>query len=208
MKRMIACSFILPLILGGCNMLDLPAYVLFGGHKSKVKAEYAGLENTRTAIFVVAGPAIEFEYPYARKSLALWIAHYIKENVPSATFVDQERIDDFQRERLDWYELSVPELAERFNAQQVLYLDLIRFTMREENSVNLLRGNVIADVRVYDLQQDAVLPVYQTEITAMYPEHNPMPMGDAAWQVVQRETMEHFAQILAKKFYDHEIADD
>lgn len=194
--------------LGGCNAFEFPLYVLFGGQKKTIPAEYEGLNNARTAIVIVAGPGVDFEYPYARHSLALWIANRLQEHVKGIEFVSQDVVDRFQRENLDWYEIPVGELGREFQAQRILYVDLLTYTMLEEHSVNLLRGLIIGDVRVYDIDADAELPAYQTEISAVFPEHSPVPVSDEAWQKIPRMTMLAFAEKLAMKFFDHKVAND
>ncbi|MBN2210669.1 MAG: hypothetical protein JW709_04660 [Sedimentisphaerales bacterium] len=193
------------IMVAGCNILSYPLYVLFGEQQKTVKAEYSGLAGARTAIVVAVGPATEFEHPMVRSNLALASAYEIGREVKGATFVDQQAIERFQQEDLDWFYLPVLKIGQRFEAQRVLYLDIIEFTLEEENSVNLLRGRVTADVRVYDMA-DAKPdePVYQTEVSVMFPTDNPVPMADMATRaILENQTVGEFAKALVKKFHDH-----
>ena len=177
MKRRVVITAAIAMFIGGCNILEYPLYVLFGNQTKKVKAEYTGFAEKNTAIMIMAGPDVEFEYPNATTDLALWVGHSIGENVKDVRFIDQEKIDDFMREDLDWYKLSMAEIGKELGADRVLYLDLIRYTMKEEHSVNLLRGNIEADVRVYEIGADSDRAVYQTEVSALFPEHTPLPVS-------------------------------
>ncbi len=207
MRQITATYILLGVVVwaGGCNVLSYPLYVLFGEQETKVKAEYTGLEGARTAIVVAVGPATEFEHPLVRSNLALASAYEIGQGIEGATFVDQQAIERFQQEDLDWFYLPVSDIGRRFEAQRVLYLDVIEFTLEEENSVNLLRGRVTADVRVYDMagaKPDE--PVYQTEISMIFPPDNPVPMTDMATRaILENHTVGEFGKALAKKFYDH-----
>ena len=192
--------------LSGCNLLGYPTYLIFGPTGQKVKAEYTGLNEQKIAVVVAAGPGIAFEYPYAGIDLARLTSLALQEHLENVTFVDPEAIDRFQREDLDWPSLPIDQIGRRLDAQCVLYLDLTRFTTLEENSVNLLRGYINADVRVYQVQSPhCQQPAYQTALAIIHPEQGPLSMSDPAEQALYQQTIAQFAQQLARKFYDHRV---
>ena len=149
-----ATALLLPALtfFAGCNWLEFPAYVLFGQPGTKVPAQYTGLESATTAVVVVTDPATDFDFPYARLNLALISAHQVSQKLKNTTFVDQETIDTFQNEDLDWYHLSMQQLGRKFNADRILYLDVMRFSMVEDNSIGLVRGRIIADASPDDIR--------------------------------------------------------
>ena len=194
------------LFLGGCNLLELPAYVLFGQSHKSVKAEYRGLKGTTTAIIITTGPAVDFEYPYARTNVALAVAQAITENVKKVKFVDQDSIDIFQQENLDWASFPISRIGQKFGAQRVLYLDLYQFTMYEQSSINLLQGNATAALQIYEIdgpQPDR--PAYRSEVAVQYPPNNPVAVSDAALLNIRINTIKLFADQLARKFYNHKV---
>ncbi len=205
--RKFNCTVLLAaaMLLGGCNILEWPLYVLFGQSTSKVKAEYTGLKNQRIAIIVATGPGINFEYPYARTNVALASAQVIGKYVKKAQFVNQDEIEAFQMENLSWATLPVETIGLKFDATRILYLDLYQFTMHEENSVHLLRGQIRASARVYEINGNRKA-VYQTEISVEWPKHGPRPMSEATLARLQMETIVKFAERLARKFYDHKAS--
>jgi hypothetical protein len=203
-KFLLLICLILP--WAGCNILEFPFYVLFGSTSTTVKAEYTGLKNKRVALVVSGQPGIDFEYPYARMDVALASAQVISRHVENVTFVEQEKIDKFQQTDFDWYVLPMSEIADKFDAQQVLYLELIQFTLVETDSVNLLRGRIEAHLRVYDRQSPQPdIPSYETDIGVIFPEHGPVPMSDSARMGVQQQSLMLFAEALARRFYKHKI---
>jgi hypothetical protein len=191
-------------VLPGCNLLEFPMYVLFGSSTVTVKAEYKGLEETRTALVIMTDSGTDFEFPYLRLDLALMAGTLMKEKIDELTLVDAETIIRFQRNDLDWYRLAMTELGKRFDAQRIVYLDVIRFSILEDNSIGLLRGRAEADVRVYDMTSDKPeKPVYQTAISITYPEQVPIPLSDTAQQQVMQRTLYMFGTELTHKFVDH-----
>jgi hypothetical protein len=193
----------------GCNILAYPTYVLFGQSHKKVKAEYTGLENHSTVIFVVTNPAIDFEYPYTGLNISLATADQISRNVKNATFIDPETVDKYQREKIDWLSIPVSEIGRDFQADRVLYIDLVQFTMREEDSINLLRAHIAADIRVYEMDSESPNQhTYQTDLDILHPKMGPSLFSDTAHALIYQESISRFAEELAKKFYNHKIPVD
>jgi len=190
----------------GCNLLEFPVYVIFGQSHTTVKAEYTGLQNQTVALIVSGQPAIDFDYPYARMDLALACAQAIGQHVKNVKFVDQEKIDQFQQAVFDWYVLPMSDIAARFEAQRLLYLELLQFTLVEIDSVNLLRGRISVQLRLYDMESDQPhTPSYESELAVVFPENAPLPMSDATRTALEQHTISLFADELARKFYKHKI---
>ena len=102
--------------------------------------------------------------------------------------------------------ITEAEIAAKFDAQRILYLDLIQFASRETDSVNLLRGRIWAQVRVYEIDSaDPEKVAYETEVQVIYPEQAPTPISDNARIAVRQGSINLFAQELARKFYTHKI---
>ena len=209
-KRLVMIVVLLGVsILGGCNLLEYPLYVIFGDRTESVKAEYPGLRDKRIAVLVMTTPAVDFEYPYAQLELTNLVSLVLSQHVKGAQLVDPQEIDRFQREDLDWLRLSISEIGRKFDAEQIVYLDVIQYTMTEEKSVNLLRGRIWAEVSVYDMAAaQANRARYTTEVTVVYPEANPVPVDGGARQHIELRTINMFAEELALKFYDHKVNRD
>lgn len=203
-KYVCLCVCVLSLCLGGCNWLDFPVFVLFGQTHERVKAEYTQLEGKKVAIIIASLPAIDFEDPYARMDLALASAEWIRREVKEVQFVEQETVERFLKENLDWVSMPMSEIAEQFGANRILYIELMQFTTEEPESVNLVRGRGWAQVSVYETDSpSANVPVYQTEIQVVYPEQGPLPMSDTARIAARQQILVQCAGELARKFYNH-----
>lgn len=200
---LIVCLPVL-LLAAGCNLLEFPAYVLFGTTTETVKAEYKGLEEKRVAILIMTDSGVDFEFPYLRLDLALTAANHLKEKIDEITFVEQDKIDRFQRNDLDWNRLSMAEIGKRFQAQRILYLDVIHFSTFEENSIGLLRGRAEIDIRVYEIDSPTPeKPAYKSQLAILYPEDVPLALSDTAQQQVMQRTLYLFGTDLTKKFHTH-----
>jgi len=192
------------LLLAGCNILAYPAYLLFGQPSRTIKAEYAHLADRTVALVLAGPPAIDFEYPYARNDLGLAVRGALGQHVKNIRLVPQEKVDDLQRSDPAWLSLGLGEIAAKLGAQRVLYLELVQFTMREPESINLFRGHIWAEVSVYEADASQPhRPSYQTQVQVVHPEQAPLPAGPSAQIAVWRQSLSLFAQELTGKFYDH-----
>jgi hypothetical protein len=204
--RKLSILIVLPLSLamGGCNLLVYPAYVLFGGDEISVKAQYKGLKDKRIAILVVSRPAFDFEYPYASTNIGLAGAHTISQHVKGVSFVEQDKIQDFQLENLSWLSMPVSQIAKQFDAQRLIYIDLYEFSMYEQGSINLLRGQISAEVRIFEMESPTPdIESYKSDIKVLVPHNNPIPASEDALYVINQQSIMAFAEKLAWKFYDH-----
>ena len=153
-----------------------------------------------------AADEVDYKFPDARMNVALAAARAIKKNVEEVAFVEQEKIEMFQYERLDWVSMPMSEIADMFGAGRVLYLDMYQFDMYEEDNEYLLRGRISATVRVYERNgAQADQAVYRGEAEAVYPKHQPVAASDSAMLSVQVNAIHRFAEQVARKFYDHKV---
>ena len=207
MRKTLIVILLLLVCAGGCDILAYPVYLLFGDHNPKVKAEYEGLADKRIALMIAGQPGIEFEYPYITANLATVSENLISQQVKDTSFVEKEKVETFQRQSSRWIGLNMDEIKNHFDAQQLISIELVRLTLLEDNTVNLLRGRLIADVKVYDLEAiPNDQPVYETDIQIVVPESAPVYQSDAAQQQIEQKLIALFATRLAYKFYDHKEA--
>jgi hypothetical protein len=196
--------FLMPFLLGGCNWLEFPFFVLFGKTHENVKAEYTDLKGKRIAVVIAGLPAIDFEDPYARMDLALASAELIRQKVKEVQFVEQEKIERFQQENLGWISMPMREIGKKFGADRILYIELMQFTTVEPESVNLVRGRIWSQVSIYEVDSPQPnVPAYETEIQVVYPEQGPLPMSDTALIAARQQIIILYAQELSRKFHDH-----
>ena len=206
MKKLYYPLLLLLPLLAGCNILAHPTYVLFGQSSQKVKAQYTGLPGGKTVIIMSSQASLEFDYPGIRENITLAIEKEITDNVKDVQFVDQREVEKYIERELDWISMPVTRLARQFGADRVLYIDMYRFSLHEENAVGILRARINAVLRVYEIDgEQPGRAVYSTELAVVFPEHHPLSMSDSALQAVQTNSVKLFAQQAAYKFYDHKI---
>jgi hypothetical protein len=99
------------------------------------------------------------------------------------------------------------EMARAFEAEYVAWIDIYTFTLREENSPKLLRGQSTGFIRVYKVEEIAgertALSAFNTEYKTTYPEHQPISDTGRSVITFQKEFVDRMCDDLATKFYDH-----
>ncbi|MFO0917494.1 MAG: hypothetical protein U0872_04165 [Planctomycetaceae bacterium] len=99
------------------------------------------------------------------------------------------------------------ELAKDFEADYIVWIDVQEFTLKEENSVKLLRGRALGFVHVYRVSEldgeRQAMTVFNKEFTATYPPHKPISEVNRSADIFQRDFVHKVCDQLARKFYDY-----
>ncbi len=99
------------------------------------------------------------------------------------------------------------ELARDFDADYIAWIDVQEFTLKEENSVKLLRGRALGFVHVYRVSvldgERQAATVFDKEFTSTYPPHQPISEVNRSADIFQRDFIHKVCDQLARKFYDY-----
>ena len=198
------CVLGLPVLLAGCNFLTGLAFVL-PPPKEKVQAEFDRLPNKNVLILAWAPQETLIEYPWVRLEIARYVGDKIAAHVETAHIVDARKVHDYL-ERLYDADFEPKEIGKEFKADIVIYLELLQYEMRNTNAPQLRRGTINASVVVYDLtaEEDAQRFELQ-EVYARVPEDSQVGVLNKSGREIRKMTYEKFAELVARKFYDHEV---
>jgi hypothetical protein len=104
------------------------------------------------------------------------------------------------------------ELANEFDTDYIVFIDVQSFSFREPNSPKLLRGQASGFVRAFEVTEIGgnrrINNVYSSEFTSTYPKHQPVSEQGRSSLIFQKEYMDRFSDVLAEKFYDHRVGGD
>lgn len=100
------------------------------------------------------------------------------------------------------------EIARDFpDVHYIAWIDVDRFSYREENSEALLRGRSQGHVKVFKVNEaDGVRltsTVFSKEYTSVYPPHQPISEVNRSAEIFRRDFTRRVSDELAHKFYDH-----
>ncbi len=203
----LALALALAASAGGCQYLgQFFAWGFAPRHpKKKIEAEY-DLAAERLVIVPYAGTSVLFEYPTAGVEIGSGVryqaAKHLKGRVKQVA--DPAYVARWQESHLEWPNMSLEAIAETFQADTLLYVELERYTMFEPGSPNLLRGRVRARIQIVKAGARAN-PVYETTVETVFPEERPVAQGELSLRRVRGTTTGLFARDVVRLFYDHEV---
>jgi len=191
--------------LCSCQALLYPIIATAPDPTKKVAAEFGRLAGHRVAIVVWADQGTLFEYPYIRFELAEYLAYHLKQKIRPIGLVSNRDIAAYQQSHYDWDSVAPARIGQQFDADLVLYVEVLEYTTRGGGTDYLLSGRgrvalAVHDVRAEMSQQRA----YHGEAQVRYPESGSLGSTEATTATVHRRTLDVLAQAIAKKFYDHE----
>jgi hypothetical protein len=198
----------LALVLMGlcsCNALLYPIIATSPDPTKKVAAEFGRLAGHRVAIVVWADQGTLFEYPYIRFELAEYIAYYLKQKVRPLGLVSNREVAAYQQSHYDWDSMAPARIGQQFDADLVLYVEVLEYTTRGGGTEYLLSGRGRVALAVHDVRAEPDRQrLYHGEAQVRYPESGSLGLSEATTAIVHRRTLDLLAQAVAKKFYGYE----
>jgi hypothetical protein len=102
---------------------------------------------------------------------------------------------------------DVDELAENFDADYIIHVDIDEFDYREPNSPNLLRGKAFGTVSAYQVKEldglKRAREVFVSEYTSEYPNHMPVSIESESPTVFRKKYLDRIADQIGRFFYNY-----
>lgn len=191
-------------LAAGCNWL-IP-FMFIGEHKRSVPPEFDKLVGKRVAVLVWTEPVTLFDYPHVRLELATYVGDKIAAGVTDCDVVDPELVEEFLEKNFDAM-VAPAKVANEFNADYVVYIEVIDFQIRDASAPDLVRAHVNASISVSDLRADPdeTSQFFLKPVQIRCPEHQPLVMSSRNALLVRQQAYEKFSEVVARKFYKHMI---
>jgi hypothetical protein len=203
MKRWVVIATASAAWLAGCNLI-LPL-AMMQEHKRTIPPEYAKLDGKRAMVLVWAEPETLFDYPHVRLELATYVRDKIRAKLSDVTFVEPVRVEDHLQRSLD-ADADPVRIGRQFNAQIVVYIELLEFQIRDPEVPDLVQARIRASVAVHDLTADPDEAAFQelTPVLVTEPEGPPVLITRANVTQIRQAAYVKFAEMVARKFYSWE----
>lgn len=200
-------------VLGGCQLFGVLAYAVTGddGRKVDVKSQYVDLAYRKTAVIVALPEDTYRRYPTAQKRITQMIARRLQLNVEGVRIINPDHIVSFQNENPYWNTLLYSELADAFNVDRLILVDVNQYSMYEPGNQNVMQGVIVADVGVIEAANPETGEVgsgnnlaFQQIVEVRYPEDTELGVPDGDQATVELATVATFAERAVWLFHDHE----
>jgi hypothetical protein len=202
----ILCFFVLVLI-PACNWLT--PLVIIADPKRKVTAEFDKLAGRRVAILVWTDQSTLFDYPHARLELATHLADKLSTELTQrqlgTSVTNPREVEDFLQKNPS-ARVDAVLVGQQFKSDFVIHVEVVEFQFRSPDHPQLLQGRINASVAVHDTRlpdaKGGRFPL--APVDCVFPEGAPVLMSATNSLMVREATYQKFAEIVARKFYEHE----
>lgn len=208
-RRRVLMLVVLASCAPACNWLT--PIIFIGEHEKRVLPEFDKLPHKRVAVLVWVDPATLFDYPHARYEVASYLSdklsYEMEQRKLGTELVDTRDVEDFLERDLD-ARIDPDLVGKHFKADYVIYVEVLSFQIRDPNVPQYLQGRIGASVTVHDTRSDSGLPekFELTPVNAVYPEGSPVVMTSANAPIVREGLYRTFAELVARKFYEHTVS--
>lgn len=207
--RMVGCLVAATLsLVSACNLMTPLVFV--GRHNRTVAAEFDKLANRRVAVLVWTDRSTLFDYPHARFELAAYIGDKLYTEMTQRNLgtdvVDPRDVETYLQKNLD-AQIDPRAVGRAFDADYVIYVEIVHFQIRDPRSPQLLQGRIDASVSTHDMaaERDQLRRFELTPVKCLYPEGGPVPLGATNSRTIREATYVKFGEMVARKFYEYTI---
>ncbi|MBN1941701.1 MAG: hypothetical protein JW849_00235 [Phycisphaerae bacterium] len=204
MKRTWMLWFLLA--AAGCDAAGYSLWLLTPREKRNVDAEFPNLKNHTVAVVFYVDEKTQLDYPNVCLTLGAKVAEQLRQHVKNVKVIDPLRVIRYQDENLHWDTQDKKTTATDLKADFLLIVSLVEFSTRVPGQMNAFQGRISAEAKLYDSildEGDNLLWESKRGLDVVYPK---LPQYSERMEPhIRQETEQKFADMLAKKFYDHEI---
>jgi hypothetical protein len=171
-----------------------------------VPAEFDGLEDHTVAIVVFAQETTLFEHPRVPLHLSTIASAMLRKEIESVTTVDPMKVTAYQSKNINWAEMDRTALGKALKADFVLFVSLVEFSTVEEGYVDLLRGHINGEAKLFDCSKPEIDSLVWTcpNIRLEFPK-TPTVRNARNEEAIRMTILKMFSDKLTKKFYSHEV---
>lgn len=194
----------------GCNYIVLLGY-LIGGPPS-IEPDFdsmtgESLTDKEVIVAVVCYAPKEVLYDYSRvdRDIAKYVSYQM--TAKKIKVLNPDLVQKWLDENSNWDEPS--EIGEALGATHVVYIDITKYTLYEENSHELYRGRSEVDVTVYEIDEDGEgEPIYSTELLSRFPLAAAQDSSEISRPGFQARYHQRLSFEVGRLFYEHYNGDD
>jgi hypothetical protein len=201
----------------GCMLLSLAAYA---APQPTVAARYHGLEKKRVAVMVWTDRAMAIDWPNLQLDLSRGIETRLQaqakdksapKELEGTTFAAPESVIRFQRDHPETETQAITDVAPRMDVERLIYIEVEQFYTRPEESLELFRGSISANLKVVEIGADgkAKVTFQMDRMRVNYPnksaEEGVPGLNDAD---VYEKTIEAYATQVVNQFVPHRPTED
>lgn len=205
---------LLAMTLSGCSLFVMAGKMLFGdptipcAFHSATKVDLVK-DHRRVLVVATTPEAIKSEWTSLNVDLIDGVTRRLK--VQGIDVVNPDDVASWLDDNGGTFDHPT-ELAEHFNVDYIIHIDIERFTFHEENSPTLYRGRTRGNIVGYSVQKvngaKVARHVFEREFNSEYPEQYPLAAESISDKVFQKKYMDRVCAQITFLFYDHKLSEE
>lgn len=191
------------LLLPGCAQAVLLGYLIGGPPAIEPKFDtetgksLVGSDD-KVVVICYADPAVRLKYSKLDVELASRVAQLF--TAQKIKVVEPEYVRDWVDKHKDWE--SAHEIGEAFDAKYVVEIELVNFTLYEENSAILFRGRSEGAVNCYEMTAGGGSEkIFSTDLGFAFPLSQARTSYETTEVDFKREYMSRLSEMIGQYFF-------
>lgn len=148
--------------------------------------------------------------PRAVREVFATISDIFLEFKVNRQIIPWEEREQLERSEKGYHKLSIRQIGEKLGAEQVLYIQIERFSLQGEEGAPLLKGEFVTRIKVLSTKQDHEVRLWPREPSGKRISATTPPVsseGDKTASDVAKELAIKMGQAIAELFYEHRSLD-
>ncbi len=198
------------LLLSGCNYVLLLGY-LIGGPPS-IEPDFDSATNksltdkdVKVAVVCFAPRELKSDNAEIDSEIAQFVAFRLTDH--EIAVCNPDRVRAWLDANPDWDKPE--EIGEALEVDYVIFVDLSKFSLYEEDAPQLYRGRAEAVVSVIEMSDDGTgEKIYEKEMTSAFPLSVPRQQSSQSFTSFKREYLARLSEEIGRLFYEYFNGDD
>ncbi len=214
-RHILGVTMLLLISMGvsGCSLGVMVGKMFFGDplrtceFTSRTKVDLS--EGEKKVLVICSTPeSIRSDYPSLNYDLLEQITYKLKRH--DIVVMDTGKVATWLDDNGGVWN-DVDELAENFDVDYIIHVDIDEFDYREPNSPNLLRGKAFGTVSAYEVREldgyKQAMEVFASEYTSEYPSHMPVSIESESPKVFRKKYTDRIADQIGRFFFNYHSGD-
>ncbi|MBD3672800.1 MAG: hypothetical protein HUJ26_04675 [Planctomycetaceae bacterium] len=198
----------------GCSLFVMAGKSLFGDPVMTAPFSHAAsvdlTKGEHRVVIVASTPqTIQSEFPSTTIEMIEQVSRNLKAN--GVNVVSYNKVANWLDDNGGYWS-DVDELANAFETEYIIHLDIDSMTLQEPNSPDMYEGRVSGTIYGYEVRQGrkekTAHRIFNQNFTRKYPDGYPQLADRLSREEFHSELMEHICRAMAQQLYNHRPSDE
>lgn len=199
--------------LSGCSLFVMAGKMFFGDPKIP-SPFHAGTgidlaKDKKKVLLVCSAPEyVKGEHPSIELDLTDGTIRRLRRR--GIAVVDPDEVASWIDENGGYWQ-DPSELAEQFDADIIVHIELSRFSTEEENSPWLFRGRCVGNIYAYEVRKangkKFAREIFVREFNSVYPETGPLSPDQSSQKAFVKSYLDRVATQITQMLHDHRASE-